>query len=470
MALTSQTLEALSDSSLSHSEIKKTKNFFVLGIIIWLFELKVDEACAFIAKKFHQKTEFLEANTDALRAGYNLALTLELPHVIVKAPTLNLATKRLPINGAKAMALAMAVTAVKTNLPVLLAGYPITPASNIMHEFVKFSASNLKLFQAEDEIAALGAVIGAAFAGNLGVTCTSGPGLDLKSEGLGLAVMAELPMVIIDVQMAGPSTGMPTKPEQSDLLHAIYGRHGEAPLPVLAAKSPADCFYIMLDAFKLAIDYMTPVIVLSDAYLANAQEQWQKPELEKIKLKPPVFNRFDKPFKRDSKGARSWNIPGTADKQYTLGGLEKNGEAGGVSYAPSDHQAMVDIRHQKIAGIEMNNAYEFFGDRKAAILAVSWGSTYGSVREAVSKLEREGASIAMLHLRQVNPLPQVVIDIIKTHSKVIVCELNNGQLLHEIRAATLVDVVSVTQVNGQPFLVETLVNAFKEHYEHSKAV
>lgn len=470
LALTSQTLEALSDSALSHSEVKKTKNFFVLGIIIWLFELNLADAIRFIANKFQKKSDFLEANTQALQSGYNLALTLELPHIMSGKPSLKLASNTLPINGSRAIALAIAVAAVKTNLSVLLSGYPITPASNIMHEFAKFSASNLKLFQAEDEIAALGAVIGGAFAGLLGVTCTSGPGLDLKSEGLGLAVMTELPMVIIDVQRAGPSTGLPTKPEQSDLLHAIYGRHGEAPLPVLAAKSPSDCFYVMLDAFQLAMDYMTPVIVLSDAYLANAQEQWQKPELNNIQLKAPSFNRFDKPFMRDNNFARSWNIPGSVDKQHTLGGLEKNGEDGGVSYAPTDHQKMVEIRQKKISAINIDNAFEFIGDKKAPLLVVSWGSTYGSVREAVSVLATENKSVAMLHLRQVYPLSTQCLDLVKSFSRVIVCELNSGQLCHEIRAATLIDAVSVSQVNGQPFQIETLTQAFREHYEHSKVV
>ncbi len=460
--ITSHILELLADSTLSHSDIKKTKNFFVLGLVIWLFQLKADGAIQYIEQKFAKKKAFLSANIEALKGGYNVASNLELPHIATVTSKNNKKAHQKAINGAKAFALALFTLSVKTNTELLLSGYPITPASNIMHEFAKVSASNLMLFQAEDEIAAICASIGAAYAGRLACTCTSGPGMDLKSEGLGLAVMAELPLVVIDVQRAGPSTGLPTKVEQSDLLQAIYGRHGEAPLPVFAPKSPADCFYMLVEAFKIAIEFMTPVIILSDAFLANAEEQWSLPNFDELQLPVIDFNQYEQPFSRNAQDARSWNIPGSSGLQHTLGGLEKADERGGVTYDPDEHQKMVKIRAKKISNVALATPYELIGDKESDLLIVGWGSTYGSLREALRTLSVEGYRVALLHLRQLFPIDDAVVMLLKQYKNVVVFELNEGQLWHQLRALSLKDIALYSQTNGQPFKIEALVNRIKE--------
>ena len=360
----------------------------------------------------------------------------------------------------EAIALAVATVAVSTQIPTLVSGYPITPSSGILHECAKLASYGVQLFQAEDEIAAICTCIGAAFGGSLALTTTSGPGLDLKSESLGLAVIAELPLVLIDVQRAGASTGMPTKTGQSDLRQALYGRHGEAPLPVLAASSPADCFYTIIEAFTIASKYMTPVIVLLDAYLANAAEPWKIPEVDTLTLPEPHFNQHPNPFHRDEFLSRSWNVPGTPGFIHQLGGLEKQGERGKVSYDAHNHQEMVNIRAKKIAGVA--NDYpplELEGDASSDRLLIGWGSTYGSLRSALDECMKEGVSVALLHLRHINPLPKDLGNLIKRFKYVFVAELNSGQLCQEIRATYLVDAQSINQCNGQPFTTSYVVNA-----------
>jgi 2-oxoglutarate ferredoxin oxidoreductase subunit alpha len=366
------------------------------------------------------------------------------------------------ITGVEAVSLALATLATHTQTPMLVSGYPITPSSVILHECARLADFGVQLLQAEDEIAAMCSCIGAAYGGRLALTCTSGPGLDLKSESLGLAVVTELPVVLIDVQRAGASTGLPTKTSQSDLQQALYGRHGEAPLPVLAAQSPSDCFNTVIEAFRIAIKYMTPVIVLLDAYLANAAEPWEIPSVESLTLPNIEYNRFPKPFQRDESLSRSWNIPGTPGTIHQLGGLEKQGDEGRVSYDAENHQKMVDLRFKKINGIARDYPKIVIeGNSNASVLVIGWGSTYGSLKSAITHCLDQGLQVAYIHLRHLNPLPDDLGTIIKSYETVLVAELNSGQLCQIIRATYLVNAQSISQCNGQPFSVSHLINTIK---------
>jgi len=470
LPLITNTLKAVEGIKITQTQAKKAKNFYVLGLVLWLFDLP-DEGClAFIAKKFKAHPLIAQANELALLAGYNYGMTLELTrqHYMLGQ------VSRIPgdyrqITGVEALALAVATTAVSTQTPLLVSGYPITPASAILQECARLTDFGVQLLQAEDEIAAICACIGAAFGGRLALTCTSGPGLDLKSESLGLAVVAELPLVLVDVQRAGASTGMPTKTGQSDLRQALYGRHGEAPLPVLAASSPADCFTTIIEAFTIAIKYMTPVIVLLDAYLANAAEPWQIPAVESLTIPTPDFNRFPKPYQRDEVLSRSWNVPGTPGFIHQLGGLEKQGDDGQVSYDADNHQKMVTLREQKIAGIARDYpALLVEGDEDATVLIIGWGSTYGSLKSALVQCQAEGLPVALVHLRHLNPLPQELGDRLRQYNRVLVAELNSGQLCQVLRARYLVDAKGISQCNGQPFTSNYLVNAIKAEICHEQ--
>lgn len=463
LPLITYTLQALEGLDISASNAKKTKNCYVLGLVLWLFDLKTDFCLAFIEKKFKKEALIAEANKRALIAGYNYALTLELSrqHFMLGQVTRPEGTYR-QITGVEAIALAIAAVATCTKVPTLVAGYPITPASGILHECARLAEFGVQLLQAEDEIAAICACIGAAFGGNLAITCTSGPGFDLKSESLGLAVVAELPLVIIDVQRAGASTGMPTKTGQSDLNQALYGRHGEAPLPVLAAISPSDCFTTIIEAFKIAVDYMTPVVVLVDAYLANAAEPWQIPALDDLAMPVVQYNRFVKPYERDEKGARSWNIPGTPGFIHQLGGLEKQGDMGQVSYDPENHQHMVNLRAKKITHVA--SQYQpliIEGDENAALLLIGWGSTYGALKSAMKQCMNEGLSVAWLHLRYLWPLPEQLGFYLKHYQHIVVAELNTGHLCQLLRATYLVNAQGLHQCSGQPFTSGAIVEVIK---------
>ncbi|OYV55282.1 MAG: 2-oxoglutarate ferredoxin oxidoreductase subunit alpha, partial [Legionella sp. 21-45-4] len=400
-----------------------------------------------------------EGNRRALMAGFNYALTLELsrrPYQLESMQRVNGDYRQ--ITGVEAVAMAMATLATGTKTACLVSGYPITPASAILHECAKLAEFGVTLFQAEDEIAAICACIGAAYGGKLALTCSSGPGLDLKSESLGLAVVTELPLVLIDVQRAGASTGMPTKTGQSDLNQVLFGRHGEAPLPVIAARSPADCFNTVIEAFRLAIKYMTPVIVLMDAYLANAAEPWFIPEVETLELPDIQYYRHEKPFSRESGLGRSWNIPGSKEHIHQLGGLEKQGDSGQISYDANNHQHMVTLRAQKIANIVQEYpALSLEGSANASVLLVGWGSTYGSLLAASARCEAEGLPIAVLHLRHLNPLPSDLGTLLREFKHVLVAELNTGQLCQIIRGQYLVDAQAINQCNGQPFHITDLV-------------
>lgn len=458
--LISETRSALNHLDLSLSDAKKSKNFYVLGLVLWIFDLETTQAQLFLEKKFKKQPKMLEANQCALLAGYNYAMTLELSrqHFYLEDMSRKPGTYR-QVTGVDATSLALATIATMTNTGVLVAGYPITPASGILQACAHLRPYGVELFQAEDEIAAIGACVGAAFGGALALTCTSGPGFDLKTETLGFAVVAELPLVVLDVQRAGASTGLPTKTGQSDLNQALYGRHGEAPLPVLAAKSPSDCFDTVIEAFQIAIRYMTPVIVLLDAYLANAAEPWKIPDPEAINLPHIEYNRAEKPFERNDALSRSWNIPGTPGYIHQLGGLEKKGDLGHISYDPDNHQEMILLRAKKIA--QINKAFPplvLEGDPKAEILIVSWGSTYGSILTAISALKAEGIKIASLHLKHLYPLPIDLECIVKRFKRIFVAELNSGHLCAMLRHQYLIDACSISQCNGQPFATHTLVS------------
>lgn len=475
LPLISLTLKAVESTDINNTQAKKTKNFYILGLVLWLFDLSDETCVAFIRKKFKAHLAIAEANELALLAGYNYAMTLELSRqhfMLGQSTTRNTGLYR-QITGVEAVGLALAAVAVGSNTRLLVSGYPITPSSAILHECAKLAAYGVQLLQAEDEIAAICACIGAAFGGCLALTCTSGPGLDLKSESLGLAVMTELPLVLIDVQRAGASTGLPTKTGQSDLRQALYGRHGEAPLPVIAARSPADCFNTIIEAFIIATKYMTPVIVLMDAYLATAAEPWEIPAMASLPMPKIEFNRFQKPFQRDEHLARSWNIPGTPGFIHQIGGLEKQGDDGRVSYDAENHQKMVAIRAEKVAGIAHDFTYTVEGNRNSRVLLISWGSTYGSLKSALNHLEHENMPVALLHLRHLNPLPLELKTLLAEYNTILVAELNSGQLCQIIRANYLVDARSINQCNGQSFTVSFLVEAIKreicheQHYLHA---
>lgn len=475
LPLISLTLKAVESTNINNTQAKKTKNFYILGLVLWLFDLSDESCVAFIRKKFKANPAVADANELALLAGYNYAMTLELSrqHFMLGQSTTRNAGLYRQITGVEAVGLALAAVAVGSNTRLLVSGYPITPSSAILHECAKLAAYGVQLLQAEDEIAAICACIGAAFGGCLALTCTSGPGLDLKSESLGLAVMTELPLVLIDVQRAGASTGLPTKTGQSDLRQALYGRHGEAPLPVIAARSPADCFNTIIEAFVIATKYMTPVIVLMDAYLATAAEPWEIPAMASLPMPKIVFNRSQKPFQRDEHLARSWNIPGTPGFIHQIGGLEKQGDDGRVSYDAENHQKMVAIRAEKVAGIAHDFTYTVEGSRGSRVLMISWGSTYGSLKSALNDLQHENLPVALLHLRHLNPLPLELKTLLAEYDTILVAELNSGQLCQIIRANYLVDARSINQCNGQSFTVSFLVEAIKreicheQHYLHA---
>ncbi len=462
--LVSQTLEAVKRFDLSQTQAKKSKNFYVLGLILWLFDFSTEPCREFLKRKFARNLELEAANNAALMAGYNYALTLELSRKdFMMGRVERPAGQYRQITGVEAISLAAAAISSSCRTPMLVSGYPITPASAILHECAHLASFGLRLFQAEDEIAALCACLGAAFGGQLAMTCTSGPGMDLKSEALGLATVTELPLVLIDVQRAGASTGLPTKTSQSDLNQAMYGRHGEAPVPVLAASSPADCFNTLIEAFQIAVNYMTPVILLMDAFLANAAEPWKIPDLNDIRFPEINYNRNNEPFARDENLARSWNLPGSKDHIYQLGGLEKSGLMGKVSYDADNHQQMVNLRAEKINGIAKSYpALSLEGRADAETLVIGWGSSYGALKSACENINREQGAIAHLQLKHLNPLPLELKDILKSYSKVIVAELNSGQLWRRIRADYLVDAALISQCNGQPFTVSRLVESLKK--------
>lgn len=454
------TRECLQQSPLSTKEKERAKNMFVLGFLYWLYDRNMDSTLKLLAEKFQGKPDILAANTLALKAGYHFADTSEIfttRYKVAPAP-LPAGTYR-NIMGNEAIVIGLITAAQKMGLSLFYGSYPITPASDILHQLAKYKNFGIKTFQAEDEIAAICAAIGASYGGNLAVTGTSGPGLALKTEAIGLAVMLELPLVILDIQRGGPSTGMPTKTEQSDLLQALYGRNGECPVVVLAAHSPSDCFYTVLEACRLAVTYMTPVIVLSDGYIANGAEPWRFPspdEIEPIPIqfrtRPLADGEVFLPYLRNEKLSREWVLPGTPTLQHRIGGIEKEDQTGNISYNPANHEFMVKIREAKVEGIAQYLLPQTIedGPEKGDLLIVGWGSTFGSIKSAVRDLLAEGHSVAHCHLRNLRPLPANLHDLLKNYKKILVPEINNGQLVKLLREKFLLPCIPFNKIQGTP--------------------
>ena len=464
--VTKFTKDALLESGLGNKEMERSKNMFVLGLLFWMFDKSLDYTIQFITEKFAKKPDIMNANITALKAGWNFGDTTE-----VFTTRFQVDIAKLPagvyrqITGNHATAIGLIAAAEKAGIDLFLGSYPITPASDILHELSKYRANGVKTFQAEDEIAAICAAIGASYAGALGVTTTSGPGISLKGEAIGLAVITEIPLVIVNVQRGGPSTGLPTKTEQADLLQAIHGRHGEAPLPVLAASSPADCFETVYEAARIAIEHMTPVIFLSDGYVANGSEPWKFPTDEHLKpIKCEFVTETNNPggkflpYKRDERGVRPRTKPGTKGLEHRIGGLEKQDETGNVSYDSVNHEKMVHLRQAKIEKIAdyIPLAHVDSGKEKAKLCVLGWGSTSGAIKTAVRELIAEGHDVAHVHLRYVNPFPKNLGELLKGFDKVLIPEMNLGQLCQLIRAKYLVPAVSYSKVQGLPFAVDEL--------------
>ena len=476
VAITSLVKDSLADSGLDNKTILRCKNMFALGLICWLFDRPLDQAAHLLKNKFAKKPSVLEANIKVMTDGYNYGNNI---HASVS--TYRIETKSAKkgfytdVNGNRATALGLIAASEKSGLPLFLGSYPITPASDILHELAKRKDLGVKVVQAEDEIAGICTAIGASFAGNLAATSTSGPGLALKSEAIGLAVMAELPLVIIDVQRGGPSTGLPTKSEQTDLLQALYGRNGESPVVVLAASTPTNCFDMAFAASKIALEHMTPVILLTDAFIANGSSAWRIPEMEEYPEIHPqcVYNDLLKdnwkPYKRNPEtNVRYWAIPGTEGFMHRLGGLEKDCITSAISTDPANHQKMTDMRQAKIDYIANEiPELEILGNPEADLLVVGWGGTYGHLYSAVESMNAIGKKVAMVHFNYINPMPKNTEEILRRYKKVVVCELNNGQFATQLCAKIpgLTNVSRFNKVQGQPFMVSELTDHFSKLME-----
>ena len=450
---------ALKDIGLPNRSVMRSRNFFALGVVSWLFNRPIEPTLEWIQQRFGKTPVVAEANTLAIKGGYNLGENTDMfaSSYEIKPAEIEPGTYR-NITGNSATALGFVIAAQKAGLPLFLGSYPITPASDVLHELAGYKNYNVYTFQAEDEIAGVGAALGAAFGGALAITTTSGPGMNLKGETVGLAATVELPMVITNIQRAGPSTGMPTKPEQTDLLQAIYGRHGESPLPVIAASTPSDCFHAAFEAARIAMKYMTPVILLTDGFLANASEPWLLPRVEDLPSIPVEFRTDPQgffPYLRDEETlARPWVKPGTPGLEHRIGGIEKDYLTGNISYAPANHEQMVRVRHKKVANITQEiPPTQVTGPERGKLLVLGWGSTYGAIAAAVEAAQAQGHTVAHAHLRYLNPLPADLGDVLSRYEKVLVPEMNMGQLLKLIRAEYLVDAVGLNKIQGRPFKV-----------------
>ncbi|MEV8122680.1 2-oxoacid:acceptor oxidoreductase subunit alpha [Streptomyces sp. NPDC085944] len=474
--LTTLTVEALTEFDLSRKEAERSKNMFALGLLSWMYHRPTEGTEKFLKSKFAKKPDIAAANIAAYRAGWNFGETTEdfaVSYEVAPAATAFPPGTYRNISGNLSLAYGLIAASRQADLPLFLGSYPITPASDILHELSRHKNFGVRTFQAEDEIAGIGAALGAAFGGSLAVTTTSGPGVALKSETIGLAVSLELPLLVVDIQRGGPSTGLPTKTEQADLLQAMYGRNGEAPVPVVAPRTPADCFDAALEAARIALTYRTPVFLLSDGYLANGSEPWRIPEPDEL---PDLAVRFAQgpnhtlddgtevfwPYKRDPQTlARPWAVPGTPGLEHRIGGIEKQDGTGNISYDPANHDFMVRTRQAKVDGIEVPDL-EVDDPDGARTLVLGWGSTYGPVTAAVRRLRTAGEEIAQAHLRHLNPFPANLGAVLQRYDKVVVPEMNLGQLATLIRAKYLVDAQSYNQVNGMPFKAEQLATVLKE--------
>ncbi len=464
--VTKLTKNCLADSGLGSKDIDRSKNMFVLGLLFWMFDKSPDSTIKFIEEKFAKKPDIVLANVKTLKAGWDFGDNSEIftTQYRVNAAKLPKGNYR-NITGNHATAIGLIAAADKSGLPLFLGSYPITPATDILHELSKYKANGVKTFQAEDEIAGVCSAIGASYTGSLAITTTSGPGMALKTEAVGLATILEIPLVIVNVQRGGPSTGLPTKTEQADLLMAMHGRHGEAPVPVIAASSPSDCFNAAYEACRIAVEHMTPVILLTDGYIANGSEPWRYPTEDQ--LQPITVSFLDKPngaegvllpYKRNEKLVRPWIKPGTKGLEHRIGGLEKQNETGNVSYDPLNHEKMVQLRAAKVAKIAdyIPLAKADSGNEKAKLLVLGWGSTYGAIKTAVLEAIAEGYDVAHVHLRNINPFPKNLGEVLNNYDKIIIPEMNNGQLLQLIRAKYLVPAIGLSKVQGLPFTTTEL--------------
>ena len=468
--MTRLTRDSVEGLGLSQREADRCKNFFALGLVYWLYDRDSKPTEDWVNTKFGKLPKIAEANLRALKGGSNFGFSTEAFTVHYEVPPAKLAPgKYRKITGNEALAMGMATAARLSNAEVVFSGYPITPASDILHELSKLKHFGVTTFQAEDEIAAMAATVGAAYGGQMAVTASSGPGICLKGEAMGLGMITELPMVIIDVQRGGPSTGLPTKTEQSDLLLALFGRNGESPMPIIAAQTPGDCFWAIQDALRVAVEFMTPVILLSDGYIANGAEPWAVPKVEDVKPINVDFitehNSDDgyQPYLRDEKLVRPWARPGTTGLEHRVGGLEKKDVTGNVEYSPTNHQHMSDTRARKVANIaDFIPEQEVDGPDSGDLLVLSWGGTFGSVRTAVRQAQEEGKSVAHAHLRYLSPFPRNLGTIIGNFKKVLIPELNLGQLSLVIRSEFLVDAVKFNKIQGKPFKVVEVYNKINE--------
>ena len=467
VALNQLTTAALEDFDLSIREKDKCKNFFALGLMYWMYSRPLDITLKWLETKFKNKPEIMKANQLVLQAGYNYGDTTEIviSRIEVKPAKLP-AGKYRNVSGNEAAALGLVAASLRSELQLFLGSYPITPASEILQELSKYKDFGVKTFQAEDEISGVCSAIGAAYAGALAVTTTSGPGLSLKAEGIGLAVMTELPLIIIDVQRGGPSTGLPTKTEQSDLLQAMYGRHGESPLAVIAAKSPANCFMMAIEAARLAVKFMTPVILLSDGYLAFGSEPLRVPKFEEL---PQIDVEFYKdpetfqPYMRDENLVRPWAIPGTPGLEHRIGGLEKKDIEGSISYEPDNHEKMVNYRQQKIMNIQkVIPDLEIEGEITSELLVLTWGSTYGATKAAIRNIKKKGFKVAHAHLSYINPFQKNLGEVLSRYKKILIPELNLGQMAALIKSTFQKEVIQFNRVTGKPFKVFELENKIIE--------
>jgi 2-oxoglutarate ferredoxin oxidoreductase subunit alpha len=463
------TTTALEGSGLSTKEIGRSKNMFALGLMLWMYHRPTEPTVRYLERKFAGKDDILQANLKVMRAGHAYGETAELFESTyeVKPATIAPGTYR-NVAGNEALSFGLVAAAKLSGLRVLLAGYPITPASDVLHNLSRLKNHGVTTFQAEDEIAAVAAAIGASFGGSLGVTTTSGPGVALKQEAINLAVMTELPLLVVNIQRGGPSTGLPTKTEQADLLQAIWGRNGESPVPVLAAKTPSDCFDAAIEAARIAVRYMTPVFLLTDGYIANGQEPWRLPDTKALKPFPPRFREDPENFlvyKRNEETlARDWVRPGTPGLEHRIGGIEKDSLTGAVSYDPFNHERMSRLRAEKVARTAQEiPPTEIDGDPSGDLLVVGWGSTFGAIHQAVKHLRGKGKAVSAVHVRWLNPLPPDLEGILRRFKRVVVPEMNLGQLQKVLRAAYAIDVQGIHKIQGKPFKVGELVARIEEH-------
>jgi 2-oxoglutarate ferredoxin oxidoreductase subunit alpha len=473
MDVTKMTREALKDISMGMKEKDRAKNMFVLGFLFWMYNRSMDGTIGFLKDKFGKKDDILNSNIKALQAGYNYGDTTETFTTTYKVEKAKMEVGEYrSIMGNQAVTLGLIAASQKSGLQLFLGSYPITPASDILHDLAKYKNFGIKTFQAEDEIAAITSAIGAAYGGSLGITTSSGPGIALKAEAMGLAVMLEIPLIVINIQRGGPSTGLPTKTEQSDLLQAYYGRNGECPMPIVSASTPGDCFSAIYEAARISIQHMTPVIFLSDGYIANGAEPWRFPKSAdlpaiEVKFKTSLDEGEDQlmPYKRDEKLVRPWAIPGTPGLEHRIGGLEKEDGTGNVSYDPDNHQHMVKTRQAKVDKIADHIPLQTIdnGPEKGKVLVLGWGSTFGAIKSAVSELLAEGKSVAHAHLRYMRPFPKNLGEILRNYETVIVPEINNGQLIKIIRDVYFVDAKGYNKIMGIPITKTELVEELKKY-------